>query len=742
METSGKYYSFIRSLPNPYGPGLKYTSKDLGCIRRTLSGLQNLSKAGSPGLLLGRIQSGKTKSFIGLIALAFDNGYDVVVVLTKNSEALATQTARRLSLQFGSFGDAVNVRDIIVGKGQLPDDFADSKLILVAKKQHKNLDYLATALTGDGSLFAGKKVLIVDDEADSASVAFSGGSKKDKEGRKALAELRIVAKKIDALRRSIKPKPSFLQVTATPYSLLLQNKGPALKHDISVQSLRPSFVELVPLHDDYFGGDHYFGQISQNSAKPESLMHRPVSEEEMKLLRTCDSVAIEGVDISDDGQSFPALLGALVNFVVAGSIRRLQQAEEGLKDSKLSNFAMLLHTEPSKTAHAWQAEVAKRLLGRMRDAAASRESKALDALLKVSYDNLSSSLKLEGIKRPDFSSVALKAKEFLRRGLPRINVVNSDKDISELLDPDSGELKLEAALTLFVAGQYMDRGVTVPNLISFFYGRSPKTFQQDTVLQHCRMFGSRYRPEVAVTRFYTTERILGVLREMHINDTILRDRIEEFGVDDKVLQMLQSTSSGQVKFCSFDKIRASRIRVINGESKLWPRGFTLKSPDALEFHTQKVENLLDTHGIDPGNNGQVLVDAEYAIKILKDLSKSFQGFAPQYENTWNESEISQLISQLSDPLAGRDSKHQGKVFIVVRCDRDRPNQFARQVIRLDSPDNPKEDMEPCRELAKLAPVLLLTLQNGKIKDGWGGEPFWWPVFFPPFDNNCYMYAAD
>ncbi len=742
METSGKFYSFIRSLPNPYGAGLKYTSKDLGCIRRTLSNLESNAKSGAPGLLLGKIQSGKTKSFIGLIALAFDNGFDVIVVLTKNSEALATQTARRLKTQFESFGVEINVRDIIEGRGQLPDDYAGSKLILVAKKQHKNLDYLSTALTAKGSPFLGKRVMIIDDEADAASVAFSGGARMDKEGRKVLAELRIVAKKIDALRRAIKPKPSFLQVTATPYSLLLQNKGSALKHDPAVQSLRPSFVELVPVHDDYFGGDHYFGLISQDLAKPESLMHHPVSEDEMKLLRTCNSVTVDGIDISGPGHAFPILVSALINFLVGGSIRRIQQESDGLSGSGLSNFAMLLHTEPSKTAHAWQAEVVKRLLGRMREAAGSPGSKVLDALLKSAYDNLSASLKLERIDCPPFAAVAAKAKEFLCRGLPRVNVVNSDKDISALLDPISGELKLEASLTLFVAGQYMDRGVTVPNLISFFYGRSPKTFQQDTVLQHCRMFGSRYRPEVAVTRFYTTDRILGVLREMHVNDSILRDRIEEFGVDEKVLQMLQSTSSGQVKFCSFDKIRASRIRVINGESKLWPRGFTLKSPEVLAFHTQKVENLLDTHGVVPGKNAQVLVDAEDAIRILKDLSKSYDYFAPQYEHTWIEAEIEQLISQLSDSLAGRDAKHQGKVFIVVRYDRGRPNQFARKVVPLDSPDNPAEDMVPCRELAKNAPVLLLTLQNGRLKDGWNGMPFWWPVFFPPFDNNCYMYAAD
>jgi hypothetical protein len=33
-------------------------------------------------------------------------------------------------------------------------------------------------------------------------------------------------------------------------------------------------------------------------------------------------------------------------------------------------------------------------------------------------------------------------------------------------------------------------------------------------------------------------------------------------------------------------------------------------------------------------------------------------------------------------------------------------------------------------------------QNGSLDDGWGGKPFWWPVFFPPFDEKCYMYAID
>ena len=47
-------------------------------------------------MMLGKIQSGKTRSFIGVISLAFDNGYDLAVVLTKNSNALAKQTTARI----------------------------------------------------------------------------------------------------------------------------------------------------------------------------------------------------------------------------------------------------------------------------------------------------------------------------------------------------------------------------------------------------------------------------------------------------------------------------------------------------------------------------------------------------------------------------------------------------------------------------------------------------------------------
>ena len=45
--------------------------------------------ADKPGLLLGKIQSGKTRAFVGVMALGFDKGIDICVILTKGTKPFA-----------------------------------------------------------------------------------------------------------------------------------------------------------------------------------------------------------------------------------------------------------------------------------------------------------------------------------------------------------------------------------------------------------------------------------------------------------------------------------------------------------------------------------------------------------------------------------------------------------------------------------------------------------------------------
>jgi primosomal protein N' len=67
-----------------------------------------------PGILLGRVQSGKTRAFLGVIARAFDRGYDAVI-LTKGTKSLAEQTLSRVKEDFREFiaADQVEVLDIL-----------------------------------------------------------------------------------------------------------------------------------------------------------------------------------------------------------------------------------------------------------------------------------------------------------------------------------------------------------------------------------------------------------------------------------------------------------------------------------------------------------------------------------------------------------------------------------------------------------------------------------------------------
>ena len=52
------------------------------------------------GIVIGKVQSGKTSNFISVLALAFDNGYDIAVVLGGNTLDLLKQNATRIESAF------------------------------------------------------------------------------------------------------------------------------------------------------------------------------------------------------------------------------------------------------------------------------------------------------------------------------------------------------------------------------------------------------------------------------------------------------------------------------------------------------------------------------------------------------------------------------------------------------------------------------------------------------------------
>ena len=89
----------------------------------------------------------------------------------------------------------------------------NQKLILIAKKEDDNMNRLLHSVSTLYPSLTEKRLLIIDDEADLASVSAQKKGPEIKRGK--------VTEQIDQLRDLVKSSV-YLQVTATPYSLYLQ----------------------------------------------------------------------------------------------------------------------------------------------------------------------------------------------------------------------------------------------------------------------------------------------------------------------------------------------------------------------------------------------------------------------------------------------------------------------------------------------------------------------------------------
>jgi hypothetical protein len=111
---------------------------------------------------------------LGVIGLAFDRGYEIAVILTKGTKSLTKQTLKRVREDFREFiqADQVQVFDIMNLPENLTPYELNQKLILVVKKEDDNLRRLLNAFETQYTSLKEKQRLIIDDEADTASLSF------------------------------------------------------------------------------------------------------------------------------------------------------------------------------------------------------------------------------------------------------------------------------------------------------------------------------------------------------------------------------------------------------------------------------------------------------------------------------------------------------------------------------------------------------------------------------------------
>lgn len=320
--------------------------------------------------------------------------------------------------------------------------------------------------------------MIIDDEADQASL----NTNTQKNAKKRTEDISAINKRITELREFFHIN-TYLQVTATPQALFLQRPD---------GFYRPSFTVLSDPGPGYVGGEAFF-------------------EAESKLLRFVDLDEVD--ELKSGHQPSPThriptgLKESLLSFLVAATARNIQYPGE--------NFSFLCHISHTKIDHRHIVSLIDMFREDAVNAFRNRDSTAFGKLkvdLFAEYQDLTQTEPA----LPPFETI-LEKMDFL---LPAANIKEINSNSDEAIVPDH-------VYSIFVGGNKLGRGVTIPNLITSYYGRNPKRPNSDTVLQHARMYGYRQK-HIGVTRLFLPEKLAEHFRIIHQMEKALRELVAKY----------------------------------------------------------------------------------------------------------------------------------------------------------------------------------------------------------------------
>ena len=107
-----------------------------------------------------------------------------------------------------------------------------------------------------------------------------------------------------------------------------------------------------------------------------------------------------------------------------------------------------------------------------------------------------------------------------------------------------------------------------------------------------------------------------------------------------------------------------------------------------------------------------------------------------YEFDWNGLRAAiEYFSTIAAPLSERNN-----VWLLAEADREL-NRF-RVGGRVSNAPDTKQQARSIALVGTNLPALLLIGQKGRKEEGWGGHPFWWPIFFAPSKSVPVVFASE
>ncbi len=518
------------------------------------------------GLVMGSVQSGKTANMVGLVSMAAHYDWNFIIVLSGTIDNLRVQTRNRFFSDLKQSGgvswhvlDRTSNPDYMIDietkEKYLSDDlqlntFQDGKTngmwmhryVTVCLKNSTRLRNLVKWLQANPARAAKLRILVIDDEADQASVntrKMDADIDEDELERTAVNQLIIDLVNGHDYEGAPSKAPfqamNYISFTATPYANVL--------NEAYESSLYPkSFICSLPESNEYFGARAIFGSKDDGIHSGLNII-RDVPPSEMNELKALHS---------GQASTLPTeFKKAIAWFLCSAAILRLRGHKKAI--------SMLVHTTALQGGHFEEYIVLRSWL--QREAATGsilqlcrdvyefeKDQFTLEDLAQgypdygrldkvnphfPTFDEIEPEIKLllSGIE--NIMMGEQKEAQYHENGIHlcvdncKANKLAEEGTYLRVVYPSSDQLKNmnKAPVFIVMGGNTLSRGLTIDGLVCTYFARSSN--QADTLMQMARWFGYRSGYEL-LQRIWMPDDVLKKFELMEEIDEKLKAEFEDF----------------------------------------------------------------------------------------------------------------------------------------------------------------------------------------------------------------------
>lgn len=599
------------------------------------------------GMVVGSVQSGKTANYTGLICKAIDSGYKLIIVLAGIHSNLRSQTQLRIDEGVTGFDTRnsrkLNPNNLWIGVGKNPGerypihsltssaedgDFSkkvatqmnimlgSDPVVLVVKKNSsllKNLQEWVAAVAGHQSssdskpVIRGVPLLLIDDEADNASINTKG-----KQGSDPDLDVTAINGRIRGILDSFE-KSAYVGYTATPFANIFIN--PEVESPKHGQDLFPrSFIINVEAPSNYVGPVRVFGL----DGDPDREIP---AKEGLDIVREIDDYASAFPPkhrMDHIPSELPASLARAIRcFILACAARRA-------RGQTTNHNSMLVHVTRFQNVQNLTARlVSDELIGlqrRLRDGDGNRRPSLPEELRELwiqEFVSVSSDFGADAGATLTWAQIEPE----LHPAAAKIDVVAVNASAQTALDYKTHEATGRSVIA--VGGDKLSRGLTLEGLSISYFLRTSRMY--DTLLQMGRWFG--YRPGyLDLCRLFTTRSLEQWYRHIALAEMELRrefDHMVATGQTPERYGLRVRTHPAGMIVTALNKMSHSRTQELSWEGVLVQTQQFFKATGATEANLAAAAALVGQLGAPLVNRGMPAPGTRLWTKVKADVVADF-----------------------------------------------------------------------------------------------------------------------